>query len=108
MLKYRNKPCVVDGIRFDSKKEAQFYVGLKNSIDVKTVITQPVFILQKSFLHAKTGKKVRAIKYVADFHVFYKNGEEEIIDVKGIKTQVFKIKEKMFLKKFPHLTLKIV
>jgi hypothetical protein len=37
-----------------------------------------------------------AIKYISDFKVWYTNGITRVIDVKGLKTADFKIKEKMF------------
>ncbi|EQA5494605.1 DUF1064 domain-containing protein, partial [Listeria monocytogenes] len=55
---------------------------------------QPEFILQDSFV--KNGKKHHAIKYRADFLVRYKDGHEELIDIKGMLTKEFRIKQKLF------------
>lgn len=51
---------------------------------------------------------VQGIKYIADFDIKYKDGTRQIIDVKGIKTADFKIKEKMFKFRYPHLTFECV
>lgn len=46
-------------------------------------------------------KIIQGIKYIADFIVTYKDGTVKIIDVKGIKTADFKIKEKLFNYAYP-------
>jgi hypothetical protein len=57
---------------------------------------QPEFELQPAFTGVD-GKKVRAIKYQADFS-FYDKGKKRcrVLDAKGMKTNVFDIKRKMF------------
>jgi hypothetical protein len=52
--------------------------------------------------------KTSAVTYSADFKVTYSDGHTEIVDVKGVQTQSFKIKCKMFEYQNPELTLKIV
>lgn len=95
--KYGNIKTIIDGIKFDSKAEAERYCELKlleKAGVIKNLKIQPRFILQHSFKHK--GKTIRAITYVADFQ-YTENGKEIVEDVKGVKTAVFKIKEKMFL-----------
>ena len=53
-------------------------------------------------------RTVRPITYRADFRVTYVDGHQEIEDVKGMETEIFKIKRKMFEYKYPNLTLKVV
>ncbi|CAK0771112.1 conserved hypothetical protein [Gammaproteobacteria bacterium] len=48
------------------------------------------------------------ITYRADFRVTYADGHQEIEDVKGMETEIFKLKKKLFDYKYPDLTLKIV
>lgn len=45
------------------------------------------------------------MKYVADFVVRYKDGTEKVIDVKGMQTQVFRMKAQMFIKRYGPLYL---
>ncbi|ARJ84798.1 hypothetical protein D2E17_01994 [Listeria monocytogenes] len=95
--KYNAKKVVIDDIKFDSKAEAAYYEQLKllkMSGEVVSFDLQPEFILQDSFV--KNGKKYHAIKYRADFLVRYKDGHEELIDVKGMLTKEFRIKQKLF------------
>jgi hypothetical protein len=70
----------------------------------------PRYELQPAFTDA-SGKKHRAIVYEADFE--YEDRSDvvwrvRVEDVKGAETQVFKIKRKMFLFKYPHLRLDVV
>ena len=103
--KYNNKRIRVDGILFDSKLEADYYSELKIQLQagvIKGFCRQPEFVLIAGFADRKP------VTYRADFIVFNLDGTAEVIDTKGIETEVFKIKEKQFYEKFPHLELKIV
>lgn len=42
-------------------------------------------------------------EYVADFVIFNNDGTCRIVDVKGVETDVFKLKMKMFKAQFPQL-----
>jgi len=97
--KYNARKTVCDGIKFDSKKEAERYQELKLmevSGYIEGLELQPRFTLQPK--KKVNGKTIRKIEYVADFK-YYSNTEKKWIveDVKGVKTQVYKIKKKMFL-----------
>lgn len=100
--KYRNKKVIIDGIKFDSIKESKRYLELKmleKANEINNLKLQPKFILQESF--EKNGKKYREIIYIADFEYFdIKKGKWIIEDVKGMKTDVYKIKKKLFEYKF--------
>lgn len=107
MTKYNARKTVRNGIEFDSKAEAEYYVYLQeklNTGEILSVKLQPRFELMSAF--EKNGKKYRAIEYVADFEIVHPNEKVEIVDVKGFETADFKIKRKLFEKKFPYtLTL---
>ena len=101
MSKYGAKKVVVDGHKFDSKMEADFYLELKHrkaTGQILDFIMQPRFELQPSF--KKNGKAIRKIEYIADFLVKYiEDGVEKqiVYDVKGFsKDSTFLIKKKMF------------
>ena len=107
--KYNNKKVIVDGIQFDSQKEAEYYCKLKilkQAGEIKDFRLQPRYELQPAF--EKNGKKYRAITYIADFEIVNNDGNTEVVDVKGVETQVFKIKQKLFEYKYPDLNLKVV
>src|SRR5690554_128886 len=105
--KYNNQKTMVDGIKFDSKKEAEYYCQLKllkQAGKIKDYGLQPRYELQPAF--KKNGKKYRAITYIADFVITNNDGTTEVVDIKGVETQVFKIKRKLFEYKYPDLNLK--
>lgn len=107
--KYGNKKTTAGGVTFDSKAEAMYYLGLladKRKGLVKDIELQPRFELLPKF--EKNGVKYGALKYVADFRVLFPDGREQIIDVKGTETEVFKIKRKLFEHKYPELSLFVV
>lgn len=107
--KYNNQKTVVDGIEFDSKKEAEYYCQLKllkKAGEIKDIGLQPRFELQPAF--EKNGVKYRPITYIADFVITNNDGTTEIVDVKGVETQVFKIKQKLFEYMYPDLSLKVI
>lgn len=107
--KYSNKKTVVKGEKFDSLAESRYYLVLldkKKKGEIKDFELQPVFELQSTF--KKNGETFKAIKYKADFKVIHNDGRIEIIDVKGMKTEVFKIKQKLFECKYPELSLRLI
>lgn len=108
MNKYKNTKIVVDNIKFDSNLEAIRYKELKLLLragEISNLELQPRFLLQDSF--KKNGRTFRKIEYVADFK-YIENGKTIVEDVKGIQTDVFKLKYKIFEKVYPDLTLKII
>ena len=96
--KYKATKTVYDGIRFDSKKEANRYAELKlleKNGRIENIQLQVKFELQPAYTFL--GKKVRAIYYVADFVYFDKSTKETVVeDVKGVRTPVYQLKKKMF------------
>lgn len=88
----------VDGIVFDSKKEANRYKELKileRGKVIKDLKLQPNFPLLESFKYK--GKLIRGVKYYADFSYYDNEVKKWIIeDVKGKKTDVYMLKVKLF------------
>lgn len=109
MNKYKNKKVTVDGIDFDSIKESVRYKQLKmfeRAGLIKDLKLQTKFELQPAF--KKNNKTIRAITYKADFDYLTKDGRHIVEDVKGIETEVFKLKRKMFEYKYKDLEIKII
>jgi hypothetical protein len=108
MTKYNAKKTIVQGIKFDSQMEADYFLYLLEQLDkgeVLAFVLQPKFEIHPAF--EKRGIKFRKIEYNADFGIITLNGENIIIDVKGTETAAFKLKSKMFERKFPQ-ELKLV
>lgn len=96
MSKYHNKKTVVDGIVFDSKKEANRYRELKlleKAGEISDLRLQVKFELVPAIYEYGVCVQ-RAVTYIADF-VYRENGETIVEDVKGMKTEVYKLKKKL-------------
>lgn len=126
--KYNAQRVTRGALTFDSKAEERRYYQLRNDPNVRDVEVHPtyeIFPAVRKCLHCKRlfelptakcpnlgcGRKLltfRSISYVADFKVTYKDGRVEIEDVKGVETEVFKIKRKLFEAAYPDLTLTVV
>lgn len=100
--KYRNEKEELEGIKFDSKMEMEFYIYLLKTHTKEEIELQPSFVLQEKFKD-NTGKAQRESRYIADFRV-----ENIVFDVKGVTTPIFRAKEKTFKLKYPDLQLKVV
>ena len=108
MNKYRNKKVIVDDYIFASIQESKRYKELKLLLRagvIQDLELQPHFLLQESF--KKNGKTYRKIEYIADFK-YIENGKTIVEDVKGLQTDVFKLKYKIFEKMYPKLELRII
>ena len=93
--KYHAKKTCVDGITFDSKREADRYLVLKSMEEdgtIEDLRRQVRYELVPAF--DVDGKHYRAVHYVADF-VYREDGHEVIEDVKGMKTDVYRLKSKL-------------
>jgi hypothetical protein len=102
--KYRAVKTEVDGILFDSKKEAKRYGELKlleKAGEITQLELQPVFQC--------VVKEKKICSYRADFRYFDKKatgtmgqmGTMMVEDVKGFKTPVYRLKKKLVEALFP-------
>ena len=108
--KYRNRKVLVNGIKFDSKREADVYQQLKvleeagaiSNLEVQPKYTFPCRfgdrvvryqrvpdVRSKAEDGMRTGKP---ITYYADFKYTESDGTERVIDVKGYDTPVSRLK----------------
>ena len=111
--KYHNKKTFIDGIKFDSKLEAERYAQLKMmecAGVIRDLELQPEYELIPSF--KKGDKTWRKTVYKADFRYILADDDKTIIeDVKGsisVITDVFRLKQKLFEYKYPDYTISIV
>lgn len=100
MSKYNSKKTVVDGQKFDSKKEANRYqelVLLEKAGVIKNLSRQVKFVLIPSQRDEATGKVIeRECSYKADFK-YEEDGKTVVEDVKGFRTKEYIIKRKLML-----------
>lgn len=107
MSKYNNRKTKIDGIVFDSKAEALRYLELKDKEKrgkISDLHLQPKFTLQDGFTDLE-GTRHRPITYIADFE-YVELGTLVVEDVKGRQTEVYRLKKKLFIKKYPQLIFK--
>lgn len=107
--KYGAIKTTIEGITFDSQKEAHRYrelLLLKSAGEVTEIVLQPEYELIPGFTHKATGKRIRPMRYKADFLVTYADGHQEIEDVKGFVNQTYALKKKLFMARYPDLTIK--
>jgi allantoicase len=105
--KYHNQITWIDGFCFRSRKEADYYIYLKQLHQVGEIagfgVQSPKFILVTG-----DGKDNRAVSWTADFIVFNIDGSYEIVDTKGKETKEFQRVMKMMKEKYPKITVRIV
>ena len=90
--KYKNVKTEIDGITFDSIKEAKRYQELKLLVRAGII---KVLVLQKPFPIVVNGVKI--CTYKCDFSYYGQDGRETVEDVKGVRTAVFSIKAKLMI-----------
>ena len=108
--KYNATKTVVNGVAFDSKKEARRYLelsALEKTGEIFNLQRQVKFVLipaqrEPDVVGPKGGKKPgkvieREVSYVADFMYGTKDGKLIVEDVKGIRTKEYILKRKMLL-----------
>lgn len=87
--KYGAIKTKVDGIIFDSKREAKRYTVLKRMEadgDISNLTLQVPYQI--------TINGVKVCKYVSDFE-YVRNGEKVVEDCKGMRTAVYRLKKKL-------------
>ena len=91
----------LDGIVFASKAEMNRYAELRmfeRAGIISELKRQPRFILQVA------AHKMRSIVYVADFRYLEKSSGHVVVeDVKGHRTDIYKLKLKLFRERYPDI-----
>lgn len=109
--KYGSRKVVVDGMTFDSKKEARRYqellllekageiTGLQCQVKYKLLPAQYEKVWKPRKKAFENGKCIeRACNYIADFvYTDVKTGMTVVEDTKGFKTKDYVIKRKLLL-----------
>lgn len=105
--KYGAKKTWVDGICFDSVKEAEYYGSLKLLLRTGTI--DGYLYHGKMVCTEGTDKENRATLYEPDFIVLFPDGTYKIVDTKSEATitQAFKLKMKCLREKFPKIQISI-
>jgi hypothetical protein len=102
--KYHNKKTVIDGIKFDSKKESQYYLKLKmleKAGKIRDLRLQVPFVVLETF--KVDDRTYRKTKYIADFTYFDDKDKLHVIDVKSEATRkdkTYQLKKKLLAWKY--------
>lgn len=94
--KYGNTKVIVDGIKFDSKRESRRYLDLKlleRAGEIENLQLQVPILMQGQLgpIKTPTGRQAR---YVADFtYTETKTGLFVVEDSKGMRTDVYLLKK---------------
>lgn len=92
--KYRNTKTEVNGIKFDSAKEAAHYK--------KLLLLQKagkIGLLELQVPYELNAGGTYSLKYIADFvYTDSQTGRKHVVDVKGYRTAEYKKKRKLMLK----------
>lgn len=96
--KYGAKKVTVNGITFDSRKEANRYIELSSLEKVGKVSDLQCQVKFELIPSQRINGKVaeRSVNYIADF-VYIENGQKVVEDTKGFKTPEYIIKRKLML-----------
>lgn len=98
--KFHAKKTTVDGITFDSRKEADRYLTLKAMEEeglIRDLRRQVRYELVPAF--DVDGRHYRPVFYVADF-VYVEDDKTVVEDVKGMRTDVYRLKSKLFARRY--------
>lgn len=107
--KYHNKKCVYNGIKFDSIREKNHYIALKQMQDVGIISElklQVPFLLLDTIRH--NGKTYPKTKYIADF-TYIKDNKLYVEDVKSEitrKDKTYRLKIKILLDRYKDIIFK--
>lgn len=102
--KYNATKKTVDGVTFDSAGEARagsLLMLWEKAGVISNLERQPRYVLMDGYVDA-TGRKVRAMEYVPDFR-FIRDNRIVVVDFKGMRTEAYKLKAKLFRQRYPDL-----
>lgn len=101
--KYGNKQVLVNGMEFDSMKEANRWAELQllqragKIRDLSRQVKYQLIPVQRD----EFGKAIeRSVDYIADFQYRDENGKLVVEDAKGFKTKEYIIKRKLMLREY--------
>lgn len=89
--KYHNKITEYKGEKYHSKKEAEYARELDLRVKCKDIkswvrqVKQPLVV-----------NSIKIADYIIDFRIVHNNGQHELVEIKGMWTDVAKLKVKLF------------
>lgn len=103
--KFGNKPTEVNGIKFQSRLEADRYqqlLLLEKAGEISALVLQPEFQILRGWVNPETGEKIKSRFYVGDFSYVDENtGRLVVEDTKGMETAEFRLKWSLVKSQYP-------
>ena len=90
--KYNAVPKIIDGIRFDSTAEGDYYEQLK----LRVLVREVHYFLRQVPIRLPGG-----VQMIIDFMLVYPNKEIHYVDVKGVVTQAWRAKQRIVEALYP-------
>lgn len=90
--KFHAKPTEFNGVKYASKKEASY----AQELVLRQKSGEVIFALRQVPFYLPGG-----VKYVVDFQEFRSDGTVHFIDVKGMRTPMYKLKKKQVESLYP-------
>src|SRR5712691_4765597 len=96
--KYRNVKVTIDGQRFDSKREAEYWLLLKERArtgEINSLERQVPFALcahDRTDDEHQNERNVIVATYVAYYSFFYRAGKRHVVDAKGHRNKMYALK----------------
>lgn len=109
--KFGAKKTIIDGIKFDSKREAAYYGQLKimkRGGLIQSFERQISFDLLAAGLDPRTETYPCVAKHIVDFLVTMIDGRQEVHEVKGMETAIWRLKVKIFKANYPDIKYKVI
>lgn len=106
--KYGNSTCSVDGLKFDSRREADYYGQLK--LEKRAGLIKEFRRQVEVDLFAWDGDEgsKRVCCHRVDFLVTMPDGSEQVREVKGFATDLWDLKRKIFEANYPDIHYKVI
>jgi hypothetical protein len=109
--KYGGTLCTdSNGVLYDSQLERRRALELKILFEHGEITWWswgPRYVLVDATVDERTGKRTAAVTYRPDFVVLEK-GVLRVEDTKGLKTQMFMLKQKLWKARYPNVELRVI
>ncbi len=100
------KKTIINGIKFDSKLEAEHYAYFLKNESIKIKKVQPIYKINEPFEYSdpfskKGTRKMAKTIYTPDFLIEVDGIDKPVvIEVKGLPTPVYQLRKKLFIQKY--------
>ena len=105
--KYGNIARIYNGVEYHSQKEAGYAMELDLRLRSARAVDGIKSWRRQVPVKLEVGGKL-ICTYICDFEITHLDGRTELVEIKGLETPVWRIKEKLFRAIFPDRQLTVV